>query len=349
MTHQDHSPASPAPQPRPDAAVDFTADPLDQAILRALRRDPRAPFADIAAATGVHERTIARRLERMTATGQVGFTAALVPEYLGEGLVAEVAVRCAPGHVQEVARALARRPDVRSVEAATGTLDVYAEFSVPGHEHLLSVVDGPLGQLPGVTDLHSSIVLRLLLTANDWAPFDDEPTPVRRAVIEGRTLPEPPGVDELDRAMVALLESDARMPMTRLARELCVGETTARRRLARLMSSHVLHVRLHAEPVVLGFPVEARFRLAVDHGCLDRAVQRLARESTLRHLVVTTGRYNVLGYSSHRTAEEVHDFSSRAFAGLPGVNAAETALLMRTFKRAGVPVAASSAPGRRRP
>ncbi|MFD8145455.1 Lrp/AsnC family transcriptional regulator [Streptomyces sp. NPDC059708] len=311
-------------------------DEVDHQVLRALHRDPRAGFAEVAAAIGVHERTVARRLERMTAGGHVRFSAALVPEYQGEGLTAELAVRCAPGRVHETALALARRPETRSVEVATGALEVYAELHAPDHEALLALVDTVVGRMEGVVDIHSSVVLRLLLTAADWAPYDEEPTEVRRLAMAGVPLPEPLAVDGLDRALVALLHRDARMSTTRLARELRVGESTARRRLARLMTSHVLHLRLHADPAVLGYPVEARFRLGVAHSRLDAAVRRLAREPAVRHLVVTTGGAALLGYSSHRGITDLHAFTTRVFAGLDGVTSAETALLMRTYKRAGI-------------
>lgn len=42
---------------------------------------------------------------------------------------------------------------------------------------------------------------------------------------------------------VAALHRDPRMSMTRLAAAMNVGETTARRRLTRLMGPHVLHQR----------------------------------------------------------------------------------------------------------
>ncbi|KUL43741.1 AsnC family transcriptional regulator, partial [Streptomyces sp. NRRL F-4489] len=311
-------------------------DELDHAIVRVLRREPRAAFADVGARLGAHERTVARRLDRLVAAGLVRFTAFLVPEYLGEGLVVEVAVRCAPGRLHETALALARRPDTRAVDVATGASEAVAELIVPGPDQLLSLVDGPLARIPGVTGVHTAVVLRLLLTANDWDPYGGEPTPTRRRAAEGAPLPPAPPVDDLDRRLVALLERDARAPMTRLARDLCVGETTARRRLARLMDSHILHLRLHAEPDVLGFPVEARFRLTVEPRHLDAALRRLAREPEVRHLVVTTGPSNVQGYSSHRSTAELHAFTARVFAQLDGVTGAEAALLLRTYKRAGV-------------
>ncbi|WP_245727759.1 Lrp/AsnC family transcriptional regulator [Streptomyces vietnamensis] len=310
-------------------------DALDHGILKVLHRDPRAPFAEVAAAVGAHERTVARRLERMTADGRVAFAAALIPEYRYEGVTAEIAVRCAPGRVHEVALTLAALDETRSVEVATGALDVFVELHAADHDALLTLVDTVIGRLDGVVDIHSAMVLRLLLTASDWAPYDDEPTDVRRHAIEGTALPEPPVVDELDRRLVELLRRDARMSTTRLARELSVGETTARRRLARLTASHVLHLRLHADPAVLGYPVEARFRLGVPHRELDPAIRLLAREPALRHLVVTSGGTSLLGYSSHRDTRDFQEFTARVFARLEGVTSTETALLMRTYKRAG--------------
>lgn len=102
------------------------------------------------------------------------------------------------------------------------------------------------------------------------------------------------------------------------------------------MTSHVLHLRLHAEPGVLGYPVEARFRLSLSPRRLDAALRRLAQEPAVRHLVVTTGTGNVLAYSSHRSTAEVDAFTTRVLGELDGVGAAECSLLMRTYKRAGV-------------
>ncbi|MEV7169457.1 Lrp/AsnC family transcriptional regulator [Streptomyces sp. NPDC093224] len=312
-------------------------DELDHAVLKVLHRNPRASFAEVAAAVGAHERTVGRRLDRMLATGQVFFTAGLVPEYLGEGITAEVAVRCAPGTMREVAAALAARPEARSVEVATGSLEVFAELHVPGHAELLELVDGAVGRLPGVVDVTSSLLLQLLMTASDWAPYDDEPTEVRRCAMEGRPLPDPPELDDLDRRLSALLRRDARIPTKNLAAELNVGETTARRRLARLLASHVLHLRLHTEPAFLGYPVEARFRLGVPYSRLDPAVRLLAAEPAVRQLAVTSGPTTLLGYSSHRTLRDFHHFAARVFRGLDQVTASDTALLMGDYKRAGIP------------
>ncbi|MEU9713992.1 Lrp/AsnC family transcriptional regulator [Streptomyces sp. NPDC047976] len=326
----------PRPVPgAPDAGARL--DVLDHGILRVLHRTPRASFADVAQALGVHERTVARRLERMTGAGQVAFLAGLVPDYLGEGITAEVAVRCLPGRLHDVAVAVSALREAWSVEVSTGSLDVFTELVVPGHEALLRLVDGVLGRIEGVVDIHTSLMQRLVLTASDWAPYDDEPTKVRRYAMEGRPLPEPVEVDELDRSLAELLYRDARMSTAQLARELNVGETTARRRLARLMDSHVLHLRLRVEPAFLGYPVEARFRLGVPPSRQEEVVRLVAAEPAVRYLMVTSGQMSVLGYSSHRTVRDFHRFTARVFTALDAVTAADTGLIMKSYKRAGLP------------
>lgn len=315
-------------------------DATDRRILRILGRTPRAPYADVGAAIGVHERTVARRVERMIATGRVRFTASLITEFLGEGTVVQLAVRCAPGAVHGTAMTLAARADTRSVEVGSGDLLVLVEQVLDRPEELLPLLDGPIGRLPGVRDVQSSVVLRLLLTAADWSPDDPDPTAVRAAAIAGADLPDPPVIDDLDRRMVAALQRDARMSMTRLAAATNVGETTARRRLTRLMGSHVLHLRLFAEPAVLGFPVESRLRIGVEPGQLPGALRRLAAEPSIRYLAVTTGRHNVLAYASHTTVGSMADFTVRALAAVEGLRAVDSAVVARTYKRAGEVVAA---------
>ncbi|MCZ0974047.1 hypothetical protein O1L55_27850 [Streptomyces albulus] len=78
---------------------------------------------------------------------------------------------------------------MRAVDVATGASEVVAEMIVPGPDQLLSLVDGPIARIPGVTGIHTAVVLRLLLTATDWDPYGDEPTATRRRIAEGGSLP----------------------------------------------------------------------------------------------------------------------------------------------------------------
>ncbi|GAA5207871.1 Lrp/AsnC family transcriptional regulator [Streptomyces thinghirensis] len=165
----------------------MTLDASPPEVTMVLGREPRAGLADVGTRVGVHERTVARRLERMTGTGLVRFTAALVPEYLGEGIVAELAVTCLPGRVHETATAPARRTDVWSVEVATGDLQVFAELQAHDHEQLFTAVDEGIGRIEGVRDVHSSVVLRSCSRRTTGHP--SIPSPPSSAVRSARAAP----------------------------------------------------------------------------------------------------------------------------------------------------------------
>ncbi|UKY53988.1 Lrp/AsnC family transcriptional regulator [Streptomyces inhibens] len=79
-----------------DDPTPIALDALDQVVLRTLRREPRASYAEVAAATGAHERTVARRVERMLGTGRIRFTASLLHEYIGTGVAAQLASGAPP-------------------------------------------------------------------------------------------------------------------------------------------------------------------------------------------------------------------------------------------------------------
>lgn len=55
-----------------------------------------------------------------------------------------------------------------------------------------------------------------------------------------------------------------------------------------------------------------------------------------RRLLLTTARADILGYSSHRSTQDLYDFTARVFSEPEGLNGAETAVLLRTYKRVGL-------------
>jgi AsnC-type helix-turn-helix domain len=91
--------------------------------------------------------------------------------------------------------------------------------------------------------VRTSVVLVLLLTANDWDPDSPELSPWRLRVSKGLPPPAATDIDDLDRGIEQLLRQDARMPSVRMAKALHVSEATLHRRLQRLLSSEMLVLR----------------------------------------------------------------------------------------------------------
>ncbi|MFC7647413.1 Lrp/AsnC family transcriptional regulator [Streptosporangium lutulentum] len=108
-----------------------TLDVLDRRLVAALQVSPRATWGEIGTAVGEHERTVARRLQRLLSTGTVRVTAILDELRCGLGTPVHLHVQVRPVTVERVAEALSLRADTRSVYALTGTADVGCELVAP--------------------------------------------------------------------------------------------------------------------------------------------------------------------------------------------------------------------------
>lgn len=102
-------------------------------------------------------------------------------------------------------------------------------------------------------------------------------------------------LDDLDRRLLALLQSDARRPAADLARALGVARTTVLARLARLEKQGVIvgyTVRLGAEDGERG--VQAYVGISTEPRAGALVTQRLATIPELRQLVSVSGEFDYL-------------------------------------------------------
>jgi Lrp/AsnC family transcriptional regulator, leucine-responsive regulatory protein len=80
-------------------------------------------------------------------------------------------------------------------------------------------------------------------------------------------------LDAVDRALLAELDADPRLPTARLARRVGVSVPTARDRVRRLTERGVIRgYRLDVDPAALGYPVAAFVRVRPGPGQLPRVV-----------------------------------------------------------------------------
>ncbi len=102
-------------------------------------------------------------------------------------------------------------------------------------------------------------------------------------------------LDDLDRALIALLQANARTPTADLARRLDVARTTVVARLARLEASGAITgytVRLAATEGTEG--VQAFVNLAVSPKSARAVIDRLSLFPELRQLAAVSGEFDYL-------------------------------------------------------
>lgn len=139
-------------------------------------------------------------------------------------------------------------------------------------------------------------------------------------------------MDELDTAILELLEADARLPSSELARRLSVPEATVRRRVRLLRARGVLRIVALLAPEAIPGRVEVLIGLRVDLSQLDAAAHALARRRELRFVYIATGEFDLLAEGAFASHAALHAFLLEQVGSLSGVRDARTFVILRTLK-----------------
>jgi DNA-binding Lrp family transcriptional regulator len=140
-------------------------------------------------------------------------------------------------------------------------------------------------------------------------------------------------VDDLDRQLVGLLRSNARMPAATIARTLRVARGTVQNRIARLEHDGVIAgytVRL-AAAADDGRRVTALMLIAVEGNNVEKVLRSLRGDPAVSTLHTTNGRWDMVAELRADTLEEFDRVLSR-IRRIEGVANSETSLLLSTHK-----------------
>ncbi|MBF8185399.1 Lrp/AsnC family transcriptional regulator [Nonomuraea sp. K274] len=335
-------------------------DGIDRRLVAALQVSPRASWGEIGRAVGEHERTVARRLQRLIADGVVRVTAIYDDLRTGHGRPVHLHVQVRPGAVGEVARALAERPDTRSVYALTGATDVGCELVAPSREELHHILSTQVCGIDGVLQTQTQVVLHTFTTVAEWhAPFlsDGEVAELRPApppehlpeVAEGpapppevaesrpapppECLPDEEGLSPLEQEIAELLAADGRIAFTAVAERLDLSVPTARRRVTSLIERRLLLPRAEVEPALLGLEVEAMLWLKVRPDGLDLVGRRLAAHPNVRYCAATSGNHSLIVQVVAAHEADLYRFLTGVAGRHDEITDVDLTLITRAYKR----------------
>jgi len=139
-------------------------------------------------------------------------------------------------------------------------------------------------------------------------------------------------MDDLDRQLVALLRSNARLPAATIARQLRVARGTVQNRIARLERDGVIAgytVRLAAADA--GRCITALMLIAVEGNNVEKVLRSLQGDAAVAALHTTNGRWDIVAELRADSLEEFDRVLSR-IRRIDGVASSETNLLLSTHK-----------------
>jgi DNA-binding Lrp family transcriptional regulator len=139
-------------------------------------------------------------------------------------------------------------------------------------------------------------------------------------------------MDDIDRALIGLLRSDARASVASLAKALKVARGTVQNRLARLTANGtIVGYTVRLKPDIEEQRMRAFMTVAVEGNQVDRVIRELRGDPAVAALYSTNGRWDIV---AELRAESLEGFD-RVLARIrlvQGISQTETSLLLSTFK-----------------
>jgi Lrp/AsnC family transcriptional regulator for asnA, asnC and gidA len=262
---------------------------VDRAIIRLLQDDGRAAFARMARELGIADKTVRRRVRELREAGVIEITTVTDPELLGYRAMALVGIELdGSKRTSEVASELAAVEAVDYVVVTTGRFELLVELICREPAELLRTVESEIWPLRAVRDIEIIPYLRLHYQEPRWEAAHERSN---RPSLPGGILP----LDELDRAILAELNVDGRMPFQHIARSFSVSESKVRQRVARMLESGAVRILAITNPSSLGFRTLAWLGINLAPGTrIGELADRLSSLSSIAYLAICAGRYDIL-------------------------------------------------------
>jgi DNA-binding Lrp family transcriptional regulator len=147
-------------------------DEIDVNIIRALQKDARVNFADIAKECGVSTDTISKRFRKMKRAGIIrGTTILLNPKSFGYDCVASICVGVSYPHLKEVVELIQRVPEIVFCTTSMGRHDIFCIAALRNVGRLSQVKDLIKGH-PVVREVTTSIWVDEILLCPENFEFE---------------------------------------------------------------------------------------------------------------------------------------------------------------------------------
>ncbi len=314
--------------------ADGACDELDLALVNALQINPRAPWSLLGQVLAVDPVTVARRWERLVASGTAWVTCYAD---VGDAFSGLVEIACRPDLVGQVADCLTADPHAVTVVHTTGDGLIVPVVTADFFDFSRYVLDR-INRIPGVLSTRSHPFARSYAEGSHWRldGLNREQqlmlAPPRAAQQEANSK-----VIHTDERPIALaLAEDGRLPLTELAARTGVSINTARRRLQRLLDAGRIVLRCELARFCSGWPVTVLFWAKVPADEADSLARRIAGLRMVRRCATTaSGPSNLVFTAWLRSVEEVQQLETFLARELPTVTVVDRSLILRPVKLVG--------------
>jgi DNA-binding Lrp family transcriptional regulator len=139
------------------------SDELERKIIRALNKNARKSYREIAKETGTSVPAVIQRIKKLEEAGAIkGYIPILDHEYFGFGVIAVIALRISHGKLIETQESIARDPHVMTIFDVTGDWDSIVIAHFKNREDLNTFIKKVLHTQKNVDRTVTQIVLNVV-------------------------------------------------------------------------------------------------------------------------------------------------------------------------------------------
>jgi Lrp/AsnC family transcriptional regulator for asnA, asnC and gidA len=139
-------------------------------------------------------------------------------------------------------------------------------------------------------------------------------------------------IDDIDRKIIELLQSDASATNAEISEKIGVSEATVRRRRIHLEQEDILRVITSINPFILGYKIIIIMGIQVTPGKMSEVKNMLCSIPGVRFLGVTLGRYDLMLEAWFKSGEDLVEFTSETLPRSGMVSRTETFQIVELSK-----------------
>jgi Lrp/AsnC family transcriptional regulator for asnA, asnC and gidA len=140
-------------------------------------------------------------------------------------------------------------------------------------------------------------------------------------------------LDEIDRAILRLLQEDGRMSYSEISRRVKIPESTVRSRVNKLVNEGVIRkFAALINPFKAGYDIIAFIVVDAEPSKVRYVVEELAKLPEVDVLGIATGAHDILMQVTARDLQELEKFILEKMAKIDGIKSTETSILTSVKK-----------------
>ncbi len=135
-------------------------DELDKKILDHLNKDSRVSYTSLAEKMDISDVAIKKRIDKLIEQGVIErFSISIDHKKIGQPLKAFILVKTIPSEAHQVNEELKKMRNVSRLFSTIGSYDTLIEITCKDIDELKSLTDENIGNLRGVTDVRTLVVV----------------------------------------------------------------------------------------------------------------------------------------------------------------------------------------------